>query len=173
VGWVVDSCERGAFLDRAVGLCDREELEGFVSSGQPDPEALGTNASRNFLQICEFIVIGGSGLVAILAARAGRDAGTGFSGNIVPNYDQIVLGDLPLSGIPLHCFNPMESPRKIAVLGAGFWSQFQIPAWRELSDVECAALCDINATKAKALADRFGVPRGEASRSGDLPKAAG
>ena len=53
----------------------------------------------------------------------------------------------------------MESPRKIAVLGAGFWSQFQIPAWLELSDVECAALCDINGSKAKALADRFGVPK--------------
>ena len=100
----------------------------------------------------------------------------------------------------------MESPRKIAVLGAGFWSQFQIPAWLELSDVECAALCDIDGAKAKALADRFGVPKyfddpeellrfgapgsfgrhhksrdpprygcscGEASRSGDLPEAAG
>ena len=53
----------------------------------------------------------------------------------------------------------MESPRKIAVLGAGFWSQFQIPAWLELSDVECAALCDIDGAKAKALADRFGVPK--------------
>lgn len=56
-------------------------------------------------------------------------------------------------------FHPMESPRKIAVLGAGFWSQFQIPAWLELSDVECAALCDIEGAKAKGLADRFGVPR--------------
>jgi predicted dehydrogenase len=53
----------------------------------------------------------------------------------------------------------MESPRKIAVLGAGFWSQFQIPAWLELSDVECAALCDLNGDKAKALADRFHVPK--------------
>ena len=52
----------------------------------------------------------------------------------------------------------MKSPRKVAVLGAGFWSQFQIPAWLELSDVECAALCDIDGDKAKALADRFGVP---------------
>ena len=56
-------------------------------------------------------------------------------------------------------FHPMESPRKIAVLGAGFWSQFQIPAWLELSGVECAALCDIDGAKAKGLADRFGVPR--------------
>src|SRR5262245_60086181 len=52
----------------------------------------------------------------------------------------------------------MEPPMKVAVIGAGFWSQFQIPAWLELSGVECAALCDINAAKAKALAGRFGVP---------------
>ena len=53
----------------------------------------------------------------------------------------------------------MEHPLKIAVIGAGFWSQFQIPAWLELSNVECVALCDINADKAKALADRFHVPK--------------
>ncbi|MGA7394845.1 MAG: Gfo/Idh/MocA family oxidoreductase [Terrimicrobiaceae bacterium] len=53
----------------------------------------------------------------------------------------------------------MEPPLKIAVIGAGFWSQFQIPAWLELSNVECVAVCDINADKAKALAERFGVPR--------------
>jgi predicted dehydrogenase len=53
----------------------------------------------------------------------------------------------------------MEPPLKVAVIGAGFWSQFQIPAWLELPNVECVAVCDINADKAKSLADRFRVPR--------------
>ncbi len=53
----------------------------------------------------------------------------------------------------------MDRPLKIAVVGAGFWSQFQIPAWLELSNVECIAVCDIRADKAKGLAERFRIPR--------------
>jgi predicted dehydrogenase len=53
----------------------------------------------------------------------------------------------------------MEHPLKIAVIGAGFWSQFQVPAWLELSNAECIAVCDIQPDKAKALAERFHVPR--------------
>jgi predicted dehydrogenase len=45
------------------------------------------------------------------------------------------------------------------VIGAGFWSQFQIPAWLELPDLECVAVCDIQADKANAVAERFGVRR--------------
>jgi predicted dehydrogenase len=53
----------------------------------------------------------------------------------------------------------MDRPLKIAVIGAGFWSQFQLPAWLELPNVECIAVGDIGADKAKALAERFRVPR--------------
>jgi D-apiose dehydrogenase len=53
----------------------------------------------------------------------------------------------------------MESPRKIAVLGAGFWSQFQIPAWKELPEVECVAVCDRQIDKARIVGERFGIPR--------------
>lgn len=49
-------------------------------------------------------------------------------------------------------------PLRIAVLGCGFWSRFQIPAWLELPGVECVAVCDIDPDKAKVVADRFGVP---------------
>jgi len=46
---------------------------------------------------------------------------------------------------------------KFAILGCGFWSQFQLGGWQELSGVECVAL--FNRTKAKAddLAQRFGI----------------
>jgi D-apiose dehydrogenase len=45
------------------------------------------------------------------------------------------------------------------MIGAGFWSQFQLAAWRELDDVECVAVCDRVMEKAQALAGRFGVSR--------------
>jgi D-apiose dehydrogenase len=50
-------------------------------------------------------------------------------------------------------------PLRIAVIGCGFWSQFQIPAWRELRNVECVAVCDMEPDRARAAADRFCVPK--------------
>jgi D-apiose dehydrogenase len=50
-------------------------------------------------------------------------------------------------------------PLRIAVIGCGFCSQFQIPAWRELRNVECVAVCDTEPERAKAAADRFCVPK--------------
>ena len=41
---------------------------------------------------------------------------------------------------------------KLAVLGAGFWSQFQIGAWSEIPDVEIVALYNRTRSKAEALA---------------------
>jgi len=46
---------------------------------------------------------------------------------------------------------------RFAVLGCGFWSQYQIAAWRELEGVELAAVCNRTRSKAQAVADRFGV----------------
>jgi predicted dehydrogenase len=46
---------------------------------------------------------------------------------------------------------------RVAVVGCGFWSRFQVPAWRELSDVECVAVCDLDEVKAQRTAEAFGI----------------
>jgi predicted dehydrogenase len=48
---------------------------------------------------------------------------------------------------------------RFAVLGCGFWSQFQIAAWRELEGVELVAVYNRTRSKAQAIADRFGSPK--------------
>ncbi len=47
---------------------------------------------------------------------------------------------------------------RFAVLGCGFWSQFQIAAWKELEGAELVALFNRTRSKAEALAERFDVP---------------
>jgi D-apiose dehydrogenase len=46
---------------------------------------------------------------------------------------------------------------RIAVVGCGFWSRFQVPAWQELSNVDCVAVCDVDQTKAHRTAEAFGI----------------
>jgi predicted dehydrogenase len=46
---------------------------------------------------------------------------------------------------------------RIAVLGCGFWSRFQIPAWQEIGGVSCVAVCDLDAEKSRAVASRFNI----------------
>ena len=48
---------------------------------------------------------------------------------------------------------------KFALIGAGFWSRYQLHGWKELQGVECVALCDQTRTKAEALAAQVGIPR--------------
>lgn len=48
-------------------------------------------------------------------------------------------------------------PLRFALLGTGYWSQFQLAAWRELPGVECVALYNRTRAKAVALGERFGV----------------
>jgi predicted dehydrogenase len=50
------------------------------------------------------------------------------------------------------------TPLRIAVFGCGFWSRFQIPAWLEIEDVRCVAVCDVDAKKSRATAARFNIP---------------
>ena len=50
------------------------------------------------------------------------------------------------------------TPLRIAVLGCGFWSRFQIPAWHEIEHVCCAAVCDVDAEKSRVTAARFNIP---------------
>ncbi len=48
--------------------------------------------------------------------------------------------------------------RRFAVFGAGFWANFQLGAWLELDGVKCVAVYNRTMARAKALADRYGVP---------------
>ena len=48
--------------------------------------------------------------------------------------------------------------KKFAILGCGFWSQFQLGAWKEIEGAECVALYNRTKSKAEDLAHRFGVP---------------
>ena len=52
-----------------------------------------------------------------------------------------------------------NKPLKFAILGCGFWSQFQLGGWKELNGVECVALFNRTRSKAEALAQKFNVPR--------------
>ena len=52
----------------------------------------------------------------------------------------------------------MNKPIRLAVMGAGFWSQFQIAGWRELEGAQIVAIYNRTLAKAKALAERLGIP---------------
>ncbi|GAB3955161.1 Gfo/Idh/MocA family oxidoreductase [Spirosoma harenae] len=47
---------------------------------------------------------------------------------------------------------------KFAVIGTGFWANYQIPAWQELPGVELIAVYNRTLTRAKEIAQRFNVP---------------
>lgn len=53
----------------------------------------------------------------------------------------------------------MTPPLRFAIFGTGFWSRFQLAAWRELKGVECVALYNRTRAKAEALGREFGVAR--------------
>ena len=46
--------------------------------------------------------------------------------------------------------------RRIAVVGAGYFAQFHVQGW-QAAGATVVALCDIDSTKAQAMATRFGV----------------
>jgi D-apiose dehydrogenase len=48
---------------------------------------------------------------------------------------------------------------RFAIMGTGFWAQYQLSGWRELEGVECVAVYNRTRSKAEALATRFGVER--------------
>jgi len=48
---------------------------------------------------------------------------------------------------------------RFAVLGCGFWSQFQLGGWKELDGAECVALYNRTRSRADELAKRFDIPR--------------
>jgi predicted dehydrogenase len=52
----------------------------------------------------------------------------------------------------------MSRKLRFAVLGTGFWANYQIPAWMELDGIELVALYNRTLSKAEALAARYDVP---------------
>lgn len=47
---------------------------------------------------------------------------------------------------------------RFAILGTGFWSRYQLAAWRELTGARCVALYNRTRAKAEILAQEFAVP---------------
>jgi UDP-N-acetylglucosamine 3-dehydrogenase len=45
----------------------------------------------------------------------------------------------------------------VAVIGAGFWGKNHARVFKELASTELVAVCDVNAERAKSVADQFGV----------------
>ncbi|MBD0374389.1 MAG: Gfo/Idh/MocA family oxidoreductase [Flavisolibacter sp.] len=50
-------------------------------------------------------------------------------------------------------------PLQFAVLGTGFWSHYQIPAWKELEDVEPVAVYNRTRSRAEEIARKLDVPK--------------
>ncbi|MDO8544389.1 MAG: Gfo/Idh/MocA family oxidoreductase [Opitutaceae bacterium] len=48
-------------------------------------------------------------------------------------------------------------PLRFALMGAGYWSQFQLAAWNELADVECVAIYNRTRARAEAFGRDFGI----------------
>ncbi len=46
-----------------------------------------------------------------------------------------------------------------AIIGTGFWANYQVPAWQELAGVELVAAYNRTAAKAEDIARKFGIPR--------------
>jgi predicted dehydrogenase len=47
---------------------------------------------------------------------------------------------------------------RFAVIGTGFWANYQIPAWMELNGIELVALYNRTISKAEELAQKYNVP---------------
>src|SRR5687768_12035024 len=48
---------------------------------------------------------------------------------------------------------------RFAVIGTGFWSNYQIPAWKELDGVEPVAVFNRTRKRAEEVASKFGIPK--------------
>jgi D-apiose dehydrogenase len=51
----------------------------------------------------------------------------------------------------------MGKKLKYAVIGTGFWADYQIQAWKEFETVSLVAVCDTDVEKAKNAASRHGI----------------
>ncbi|MGE5791370.1 MAG: Gfo/Idh/MocA family protein, partial [Bacteroidota bacterium] len=48
---------------------------------------------------------------------------------------------------------------RVAGVGAGYFAQFHLAGWQAIAEVDYVALCDRDEAKARAYAERFGIPR--------------
>jgi D-apiose dehydrogenase len=46
-----------------------------------------------------------------------------------------------------------------AIIGTGFWANYQIAAWKEIEGVELVAVCNRTRTRAEEIAKKFSVPK--------------
>jgi D-apiose dehydrogenase len=53
---------------------------------------------------------------------------------------------------------PRKKSLRCAVFGAGFWTRYQLSAWREVGGVEFVAIYNRTKAKAEALAKEFNIP---------------
>lgn len=56
---------------------------------------------------------------------------------------------------------------KIGLVGAGWWSEKHLKAWRTIPSAEIMALCDLEEERLREKADAFGVPENQLYRSFD------
>jgi D-apiose dehydrogenase len=49
-------------------------------------------------------------------------------------------------------------PLRVLGVGAGYFSQFQYQGWQRIDEAECVAIVNRDPAKARALAERFGIP---------------
>ncbi len=50
-------------------------------------------------------------------------------------------------------------PLRFAIIGTGFWSNYQIPAWKEMEGIELVAVYNRTLGRAENIAQKFGVPK--------------
>jgi predicted dehydrogenase len=53
--------------------------------------------------------------------------------------------------------NEAMTPRRFGIIGTGFWSRYQLAAWRQFRGARCVALCNRTREKAEALGRDFGI----------------
>lgn len=51
----------------------------------------------------------------------------------------------------------MKAPLRFALFGTGFWSRYQLAAWREVPGAQCVALYNRTRAKAEAVGREFGI----------------
>lgn len=50
-----------------------------------------------------------------------------------------------------------QNPLRVGVIGCGFFAQYHLNGWREIPEIELAAVCDVDAARAREAAERFGL----------------